>query len=94
METIGKKLSPVLVEIENTLWEFESNVQIKPGFTEDGFRASLKIFMTVILDKMWELQEKENIPQKVREEMATKCGDEVRKLVKTFTNINTFDLYK
>lgn len=94
MEKIGKKLSPILVEIENIIWESESFRQIQPQFTDDGFRASIKIFMTVILDKMWELQEKENIDQKLREEMALKCGEEFRKLIKTFTNVDTMDLYK
>ena len=43
---------------------------------------------------MWELQEKENIDQNIREEMALKCGEDFRRLVKTFTGVETFDLYK
>ena len=58
---IGKKISPILVEIENTLWEFESNKGVKPEYTDEGFRSATKIFMSTIMDKMWELQEKENI---------------------------------
>jgi hypothetical protein len=89
--TLGKKLSPILSEIEDTLLE---NYETKPGFDDEGFRASVYIFQSVLLDKMWELQEKENISIEVREDMATKCGKNIRSLIKTFTNIDTFELYK
>lgn len=52
---IGKKINPILVEIEETLWEFESNYPTKPEYNIDGFRASIKIFMSALMDKMWEL---------------------------------------
>jgi len=89
--TLGKKLSPILSEIEDTLLE---NYETKPGFDDEGFRASVYIFQSALLDKMWELQEKENISIKDREDMATKCGESIRSLIKTFTDIDTFNLYK
>ena len=89
--TLGKKLSPILSEIKYTLIE---NYESKPGFDDQAFRASIYIFQSVILDKMWELQEKENISIEIREDMAKKCGENIRSLIKTFTNIDTFDLYK
>jgi len=89
--TLGKKLSPILSEIEGTLLD---NYETKPGFDDEGFRASVYIFQSALLDKMWELQEKENISMEVREDMATKCGENIRNLIKTFTNIDTFELYK
>ena len=89
--TLGKKLSPILSEIEDTLLE---NYETKPGFTDEGFRSSVFIFQSALLDKMWELQEKENISLKTREDMATKCGESIRSLIKTFTDIDTHDLYK
>lgn len=91
---IGQKLSPVLSEIEDTLWEFESHNSMKPEYTIEGFRAALKIFISAMLDKIWELQTDENIEQADRENMAQKCGEDVRKLVKTYTNIDTHNLYK
>ena len=93
MQTIGEKLSPVLEEIENTLLEHQVNVQTQPKFTNDGFRAVTKIFIDVLLDKMWELQKAENIPQTDRENMATKAGEDIRKLIKVYTNIDTYKLY-
>jgi hypothetical protein len=43
---------------------------------------------------MWELQEKEDIQIETRADMATKCGEAIRSLVKTFTDIDTHNLYK
>ena len=91
---IGKQFSPILEEIENTLWEFEANSGLKPCYTDNGFRAGIKIFMSVILDKMWELQSNEDIDIKVREDMAQKAGEDIRKLIKTYTDIDTYNLYK
>lgn len=92
-ETIGEKISPVLIEIEDTLWEFEANKGIKPNYTMEGFRAATKIFMSVIMDKVWELQDYDKISMNDRLNMANKCGEDLRKFVKIYTNIDTFDLY-
>jgi hypothetical protein len=91
---IGKKLSPILVEIEETLWNFEAHSGTKPEYTLDGFRASIKIFMSALMDKMWELQGNENLSIDDRLTMAKKLGDEVRKLVKVHTDIDTRTLYE
>jgi hypothetical protein len=91
---IGKKISPILDEIEGTLWEFEANIGAKPEYTEDGVRAGIKIFMSVLMDKIWDLQEEEKIDQKTREAMATKAGEDVRQLIRTYTGLDTFDFYK
>ncbi len=92
--SIGEDISPILKEIEDTLWEFEANVGVQPLYTEDGFRASIKIFLSAMADKMWDLQEKENMPMEDRALMGEKVGDSIRQLVKTFTDIDTHDFYK
>ena len=91
---IGEKLSPILEEIEDTILEFEVEFGYKPEYTIEGFRAATKIFMSVVLDKMWELQNWDNLTLLDRENMATKCGEDLRKFIKTYTDIDTFDLYK
>ena len=45
---IGKKLSPVLEEMEATLWEYEAFNGAKPNYTLEGFRASTKISMPAV----------------------------------------------
>jgi hypothetical protein len=66
---IGKKLSPILSEIESTLIEFEINVAKPPEYTDEGFRASVRIFLSAMLDKMWKLQEDEGIDINTRADM-------------------------
>jgi hypothetical protein len=91
---IGKKLSPILSEIESALIEFEINVAKPPEYTDEGFRASVKIFLSVMLDKMWKLQEDEEIDINTRADMAEKLGTELRNIIRVYTNIDTHDLYK
>lgn len=83
-----------MVEIENALWDFEATRATRPEFTDDGFRAALKIMMAALLDKMWGLQKNESMPMEVRCDMAQKAGEQMRQLVKTYTDIDAHDLYK
>jgi hypothetical protein len=88
---IGEKLSPVLSEIKDTLLEFHD---VKPEFTEEGFKAAVFIFHSALMDKMFDLQVREQIPFGSMCDMATKCGKATRELIKTFTNIDMHELYK
>ncbi len=94
MKMIGKKISPILSEIELALIEFEINVAKPPEYTDEGFRASVKIFLSVMLDKMWKLQEDEGIDINTRADMAEKLGNELRNIIRVYTNIDTHSLYK
>jgi hypothetical protein len=91
---IGKKLSPILSEIESALIEYELNINRPPEYTDEGFRASVKIFLSVMLDKMWKLQEDEGIDINTRADMAKKLGNELRNIIRIYTNIDTHSLYK
>ena len=91
---IGKKISPILEEIEDTLWEFEAAQIGPPQYPINGFRAAIKIFVSALLDKIWELQQNENLELKDRLNMVNKVGEEIRKLVKTYTDIDCRELWK
>jgi len=91
---IGQKLSPILEEIEMTLLDFEVHVAQPPQYTIEGFRASIKLFASTMLDKMWVFQNENNITQDVREDMATRFGQDLHKLIKDYTGIDSTDLYK
>jgi hypothetical protein len=91
---IGEKLSSVLSEIESALIEFEINVARPPQYTNEGFRAAVRIFLSAMLDKMWKLQEDERIDIDTRADMAEKLGNEIRNIVRIYTNIDTHNLYK
>lgn len=95
MEKIGVRLSPVLESIEDALWNWEYyGNDGKPDYTPEGFRGIVKIFMSGMMDKIWELQEGEDIDFDDRVAMVEKCGQDVRNLIKTYTNIDTFNFYK
>lgn len=94
IKMIGKKLSAILCEIELAIMDFEVNVAKPPEYSNEGFRAAVKIFMSAMLDKMWKLQEDESIDNNSRAEMANKLGNELRNIVRIYTNIDTHDLYK
>ena len=87
--TLGEKLTPILEEIESTLFEYEGD---KPDFGPTAMRAAAFIFASVMLDKMWELMEKEEIED--RDTMGFKMVEDLRKLVKTYTGIDSKELYK
>lgn len=91
---VGKELSPTLVRIEEALWEFEGKLGIKPDYTTDGFRASIKIFMSALMDKIWEVQEWDKMGMEDRGIMVEKAGSELRQFIKTYTGIDTHELYK
>lgn len=90
---IGKKLSPVLEEIEATLWEFEANDGGKPNYSLQGFRASVKIFMSALVDKFFEKQQADGISEKDTLEAVEKLGQDIRAFVFNATGIDTHQLY-
>lgn len=93
METIGQKISPILVEIENALWEYEAWNGSQPKYTDEGFRASIKIFMSALMDRMYNLQTSEELALEDKEAMAESLGKQVRAIIKTYCDIDTHELY-
>jgi hypothetical protein len=88
-------ITPILNELEDAMWEFEvNNVGIKPNFNDSALRSASKIFMAIMLDKMYNLQDVEKMNLEDRCNMANKLGEEIRKIVKIYTNQDTFDFYK
>jgi len=94
MKTLIQKLEPHLLEIEAALWEREANIEAPHRYSDEAFRASIKIFMAGLMDKLWELQEKEGTPIKERGEMALHAGTEIRKIILEMTGIDTHKLNK
>lgn len=90
---IGQKLTPILEEIEFTIIDFDSQVNLKPQYGPNAIRSASKILLSVLMDKMWELHEAEKMPQEYRIKMAEACGGELRKLLKTYTGIDSFEFY-
>lgn len=93
--SLGKNISPSLAEIESMLWEAEDLFPNQPhDFPEEGVKAGLKIFMAVLLDRLWVMQEKEGMPIQQRLEMVEHYGNKVRKLFLEATDIDSHKLYE
>lgn len=91
---IGQKLSPILEELENTLIDHASYNGSKPEFTNDGFRAGVQIFMSVMMDKLYEVQMSEGKTIEQSSNEATMMGFSIRGLILQYTKIDTHNLYK
>ena len=90
---IGVEVSKVLVDIEDALWEFEATIGTKPNYPKEGLRAATKIFMSVVMDKMFEYQTQNEISLKDAEYSATACGKEIRDLLIKYTGIDMHKAY-
>jgi len=92
--TLAERLTPILVEIESTMIDYDFYVQKPYNFSYGAFRAITKMFINAILDKMWTLQELEMMEMADRCNMSEKAGNEIRKIIKTFTGIDSREFYK
>jgi hypothetical protein len=84
----------VLIEIESGLWDHDHRVNegvAEPyTYTNEHFRACLKVFMSALLWKLWEKNDND-IEKMVG--LAGKMGEDIKELVNAYTGINTLDLY-
>ena len=80
---------PILKEIASGLLE---RSEIKPNFSNDSLLDATLIFQTVLFDKVHDLQVDENMKLKYGLEMAESLGNELRKLIKIYTGLDTHDL--
>jgi len=96
-KTLGEKISPVLKEIHDTLWEHEARSginNIKPNYTEDGFRSAVKIFTSAMMDKMYDYQEEKQIKMEDRMILVEQLGKHIHELVKESTGIDMHEYYE
>lgn len=80
---------PILKEVANGMLE---TAEIYQEFSNDSLLDAMLIFQGVFAPKIHELMEKERMPIKQRGEMAESFGNELRKLVKTYSGLDTVEL--
>lgn len=61
----------------------------KPNYTNSDFMNCLIIFQNALMDKMYDNQEYDKMSIENRINMATKCGLDLRKLIHTYTGLDT-----
>lgn len=76
------------------MWDHEAHTPTPPRFTDEGFRAALKIFMAAWMERIWILQKAEGLTLEDRMFMVEKAGQDLRQLVKTYADIDTHNLYR
>lgn len=91
---IGEKLTEFLENIEMAILNHEVFVGTPPGFTDEGFRSIVHIFSSALMDRVWRLQENENMSFEDRAAMVEALGDELRHLIKVYTNVDTHNLFE
>lgn len=89
---IGARVKPLLMIIENAIWEYEVSNPNPPQFDDEAFRAIIKLFGASVIERVWNLQESENMSDDDRVAMGVAVANEIRKLIKVFTNIDTHKL--
>jgi hypothetical protein len=80
---------PILKEIATGMLE---RAEHKPNFSNDALLDATLIFQTVLFDKVHDLQVDENMKLKYGLEMAESLGNELRKIIKIYTGLDTHDL--
>lgn len=75
-----------LEDIANDLLEQAGE---EPHYSNRDFMNTIIIFQTALMDKMWGNQNFDGMAMKDRENMATRCGMDLRKLIFTYTGLDT-----
>jgi len=85
MYDIMKNYQDELEIIANDLLEQAVGDGFKPNYTNRDFMNAVIIFQTALMDKMYDNQDYDKMDFDDRLNMATSCGQELRKLIHTYT---------
>ena len=61
----------------------------KPNYSNRDFMNSVIIFQTALMDKMYDKQNSDKMNINDRLKMAERCGLDLRKLIQTYTGLDT-----
>jgi len=85
MRTYNKELEIIASDILDQ----NANGAEKPNYSNRDFMNTLLIFQTALMDKMYNNQDYDKMDLENRSKMATKCGLDLRKLIHTYTGLDT-----
>jgi hypothetical protein len=66
----------------------------KPNYSHRDFMNTIIIFQSALMDKMYDNQDFDDMLIEDRLKMAQKCGEELRKLIHTYTGLDTHNVEK
>jgi hypothetical protein len=88
METFEATKEKLTEFIANTILAQSGNVE-KPNFTNRHFMNTIIIFQNALMDKMYDNQNYDGMDIEDRLKMVETCGNELRKLIHTYTGLDT-----
>lgn len=88
MRTYKNELEEIANDLLNQNAEAKGN-ENKPNYTNREFMNAVIIFQTALMDKMYDNQEYDKMDVENRLKMAESCGLELRKLIHTYTGLDT-----
>ena len=68
--------------------------EIKPNYSDRALLDVLLIFQSVFMDKIYDNQNFDDMPMEYRLDMVESVGKELRKLIHTYTGLDTHELVK
>lgn len=83
--------------IANDILEQNANAkgnENKPNYSNRDFMNATIIFQTALMDKMFDNQDYDDMSIEDRFNMAESCGNELRKLIHTYTGLDTHQIDK
>ena len=60
----------------------------KPNYTNRDFMNAVIIFQTALMDKLYDVQEFDEMPIEERYKMGEKCGNDLHKFIHTYTGLD------
>lgn len=81
----------IFTEIANKLLEI---AEIKPNYNDSAMIDVTIIFQSVLMDKLFDNQNYDKMPLEERLKMVTKCGEDLRKFIHTYTGLDIHELEK
>ena len=80
---------PILESIAKGLLQV---AEIKPNFTDNALLNATLIFESVFIDKVFDCMQMDGISQEDQLKMVQSAGEELRKLIHTYTGLDTHEL--
>lgn len=74
--------------------EISLRIEEKPNFSDNDFIYATQVFMWFLTDKMFDLQTEQNMDINDRVLMSDSAGKELKKLIHTYTGIDTVGYFK
>ena len=80
---------PIIKQLSSGMLE---NAEIKPNFSNDAFIDVVLIFQTLFTDKIFDCMQEDESSLEDQIKMIQSAGTELRKLIHTYTGLDTFKL--